>query len=100
MLLDQLIVIEPARTCAFRIPNIFRLLTVMVASGFRVITSPEAYFPARFMFSLTWLMIALESRTSTRDEMFSAVPVKLKADWTTFRLGELDSRRKLWSKLK
>ncbi|CAL5988598.1 Hypothetical_protein [Hexamita inflata] len=84
-LLDQLMVIKAARTSAVMTPNIFRLLTEMVASGFRVITSPDAYFPARFMFSLTWLTIALESKTSTRDEMFSEVPVKLKADWTTFR---------------
>ncbi|CAL5971203.1 Hypothetical_protein [Hexamita inflata] len=83
--LDQLMVIKAARTSAVMTPNIFRLLTEMVASGFMVITSPETYFPARFMFILTWLMTALESRTSTRDEMFSDVPVKLKADWITFR---------------
>ncbi|CAL5971170.1 Hypothetical_protein [Hexamita inflata] len=82
-------VIKAARTSAVMTPNIFRLLTDMVASGFRVITSPETYFPARFTFSLTWWMIALESRTSTRDEMFSDVPVKLKADWITFRFQRI-----------
>ncbi|CAL5971153.1 Hypothetical_protein [Hexamita inflata] len=83
--LDQLMVINAARASAVMTPNIFRLLTEIVASGFRVITSPETYFPAKFTFSLTQLTTALESRTSTREEMFSDVPVKLKADWTTFR---------------